>query len=181
MAPLLAPCMRLALPFAAARPQPTPNRPPQACTEVAATWLPHHDPDRYLGSPAGDLEVLASPEWQAAAQEQPGRVRPLLEALLALWGRQLEAARSSDGMGGSSSGAGSKRPRLGPFQSAVVQPKRDPAAVRTISDEELAQQARALLQRLQRALPRQAAQLRGQRTAAAFAEAEARARRQRRL
>lgn len=174
---LLRGCSHLQL--RASIPQPTPacSPPlprPQVCTEVAHEWLPLQ-PSLYLGSPAGDLAALSSPEWQAAAGREPARVRALLLAALPLLQRQLEAAEQADG-----GGAAANKRRLGPFQQAAAKARPRPGALRSLSDAALAAEAQRVLQRLQRALPRQRAAERGQVTAAVFRQAEVRARRQRR-
>lgn len=144
------------------------------CIEAALEWLPLQ-PSLYLGSPAGDLAALSSPEWQAAAGREPAGVRKLLLAALPLWQRQLEAAEQQAGGGGGAA----KKQRLGPFQQAATKPRPRPAALWSLSDAALAAETQRVLQRLQRALPRQRAAERGQVTAAVFRQAEVRARRQR--
>ena len=142
--------------------------------ELATTWLPL-EPGLCLGPPGGDLEVLLSPGWQAAAQEQPGRARKLLQALLLVWQSQLAEAERQP-----AAKKAHTAQQAGPFQSAAARPQLTPAAVRALPYPALTQQAQQVLQRLRRALPQQQAQQRQERTAAAFRQAEARARRQRR-
>lgn len=139
---------------------------------MAARWLPL-EPGLCLGSPAGDLAALRSPEWRAAAAgQQQQRVRALLEALLPLLQLQLEHAEQPPA---------AKRARAGPFQSAATKPRPKLVPPRKMSDAQLTSTVEDALQQLQQALPRLVARERQQRTAAAFAAAEARARRQRRL
>lgn len=159
----------------------------QVCTEVAARWLPLQ-PELYLGSPAGDLEALSTDDFQAAAAEQPAKLRPLLEALLPLWRLQLDnAAELAPGGKGHKRSKGSASAAAGgPFRAAAARPP--PPEPATLSDAALQQEARRLLQQLQRAKPAQRKREREARTAAAFeqadggsgwAAAEARARRHR--
>lgn len=155
---------------------------------MAARWLPQQL-ELYLGSPAGDLEALSSADWKLAVQQRPAKQRPLLEALLPLWRRQLDAAELAPG--GQQQPKRSKAAAGGPFRSAAVRPP--PSKPASLSDAGLQQEAGRLLQQLQRALPRQRKREREARTAAAFegasggassgsdgwAAAEARARRHR--
>lgn len=152
-------------------PHPCPCLSLQVCTSVAACWLPL-EPGLGLGSPAGDLAALRSPQWQAAAPAQQERVCALLQALLPLLRLQLEHAEQAPA---------AKKARIGPFQSAAVKPRAKAANPRTLCDAALTRAVEEALQQLQRALPRLAAHQRQQRTAAAFAAAEARARRHRQL
>ncbi len=155
----------------------------QVCTEVAATWLPLQ-PGFWLASPEGDLAALASQDWQAALQEQPGLVRPLLLAALEVGQERLEEVEGS-GSGGGSGGAISGQPKrgrtaapTGPFQSAAVRPRPDRESQRRLPAPQLAKALERVLRQLALALPRQQAQERERRTARVFAEAEALARRQ---
>ena len=140
----------------------------QVCTEVAATWLPL-DLGLHPGSPGGDLAALASTEWQAATQQQPEQLRPLLAALLLLLERRADANQRRGGVGPL------KKARAGPFQSAAFRPLSNPAAVRALPYAALAQRLQRVLQQLQQAMPSLQAQQRQQRTAQAFQAAEARA------
>lgn len=155
---------------------------PQVCTEVAATWLPL-EPALWLGSPEGDLKALAAPEWRAELAQHPQRLRQLLRATLEHAQRRLEAAQQLQ-LGSSSSGGVRKKVRAapsGPFQPAAAPPPRpNPAAQRSLPATELAAELQRTLAQLARVLPAAAATQRQQRTAAAFADAEARARRQQR-
>ncbi len=162
----------------------------QVCTEVAARWLPLQ-PELYLGSPAGDLETFSADDFQAAAADQPAKLRPLLEALLPLWRLQLDnAAELAPGGTQHKRSKGSTKAAAaaaaGPFRSAAVRPP--PPDPSSLPDAALQQEARRLLQQLQRAMPAQRKREREARTAAAFeqadgdsgwAAAEARARRHR--
>ena len=153
--------------------------PLQACTDLAAHRLPL-EPELYLGTPADDLAALAASAWVATAREQPGKLQPLLAALLPLLQAKLDSAQQAQhAQQAGKPGRAAAKPR-GPFQSAAVKPPPDPTAQpRDLSEAELTQRVRRLLQQLQRALPGQQAKRRQERTAAAFQEAEARAKRQR--
>lgn len=133
---------------------------------MAARWLPQQ-PELYLGSPAGDLEAVSCTDWKLAMQQRPDKLRPLLEALLPLWRRQLDAAELAPG--GPQEAKRSKAAAGGPFQSAAVRPPQPKPA--SLSDAALQQEAGRLLQQLQRTLPRQRKREREARTAAAFEEA----------
>jgi hypothetical protein len=153
----------------------------QVCTDLAAHRMPH-DLDLYLGSPADDLAALAAPAWLATAREHPGKLQPLLAALPPLLQAKLDAAQQSQQVqrAGKPGRVACAAKAGGPFQSAAVKPRPDPQAEqRELSEAELTKQVRRLLQQLQRALPGQQAKRRQERTAAAFKEAEERAKRQR--
>ena len=151
----------------------------QVCTDLAAHRMPL-DPDLYLASPADDLAALAAPAWLATAREHPGKLQPLLAALLPLLQAKLDAAQQMQQVQRAGKPGRAAAKAGGPFQSAAVKPRPDPQAEqRELSEAELTQQVRRLLQQLQRALPGQQAKRRQERTAAAFQEAEARAKRQR--
>lgn len=135
---------------------------------MAVRWLPLQ-PELYLGSPASDLEALSSPDWQAAAQQQPAKLRPLLVALLPPWRRQLDGAEAPPS-GPQPKQKRAKTAAAGPFQSAAVRPP--PPKPGSLSDAALQQEARRLLQQLQRSLPSQRKREREAHTAAAFEQAD---------
>jgi hypothetical protein len=139
----------------------------------------------YVGSPAGDLAALASPEWQAAARSEPRKVHQLVAALVVFLEQLLEAARSHGPpakrrASSTASGATKSRRGPGPFQSAAVRPKADLSSVQQQPYGALMPRLQRLLHRAQRELPLCRALQRQQATAAAFQAAEARAQRHRR-
>lgn len=155
----------------------------QVCLCVVAQLRSELEASRdvfYLGSPAQDLAILTSPEWQAAARSEPGKAHQLVVVFVVFLERLLEV---SGGQGrpakrlASSASPRSSQPQPSAFSSAAVRPRADPAAIRQQPYEVLLPRLQRLLSHAHRELALNQALRREQAVAAAFRAAEARARR----